>query len=287
MVLGISQSIIQDVKTSPKSVDKKTGSGTDFVFPQETKKCFFDLSLTKSKDPKNINLSSKMKSYIISEEGGENHMNKDGMYVVYRGKADKKADEIKNENEPLLTVAHGHTGRGKITVGHRDLKEGDVISQYQAQKLLDDDIDAIKKQLTDRGGCKLEKKLTQNQTDAVLSYAMNAGVEKLCESDEKRDIPESMVSCLNKGEFGKAQAKFNIITAGGQLQAGLAKRRIVEMVIFGNGKILPEAAETFKNNKNGLSGYKKLWHIHKINKALKNYGIDDNDRKKIISHLIY
>lgn len=232
-------------------------------------------------------LSGKMERYIKKQEAGERHTAPDGRFIVYYGKADKDADALNKEKEPLLTVGHGHSQRGAITVGHRDLKEGDLVSHDQANKLFNDDVNKIQKKLANNEDCTLSRKLTQNQSDAIISYGFNVGVDKFCVSDEKRDIPESMMQCLNKGEFGKAQSKFNIITAGGKVRAGLAKRRIVEMVIFGNGKIAKEAEETFANNKNALSGFKKLKHIYDINKDLKNYGIDDKDRTHVIQKLVY
>lgn len=271
------------IKISTDSVSQNSLTST-FSFPK--------INNLKNVDVLNLNekpavVSSKMKNFIKNLEAGDRHSDENGNYIVYYGKADKEADLKNKKKEPLLTVGHGHSGRGTITVGHRELKEGDKISSYQADKLFEQDIKAIEDKLKDNEGCSLTRALTRNQNDAIISYGFNTGVEKFCISDDKRDIPESMIECLNKGELGKAQAKFNIITVGGKAKAGLAKRRIVEMIIFGNGKIYKEAEATFKTNKEALYGYKKLKHIYDINTHLKDYGINEKDRKHIVLKLIY
>lgn len=280
---AISASKTNQIKISKDSVSQNP---TVSISPFPEIKNFKNLDVL-ALNNKPAGISYKMKNFIKNFEAGDRHRDEDGCYVVYYGKADKEADLKNKKKEPLLTVGHGHSRRGTITVGHRELKEGDKITSYQADKLFDQDIKAVEDKLKDNDGCSLKKTLTQNQNDAIISYGFNTGVEKFCISDDKRDIPESIIECLNKGEFGKAQSKFNIITVGGEMRAGLAKRRIVEMVIFGDGKIYKEAEATFKKNKEVLQGFKKLKHIYDINKHLKAYGIKEEDRHNIVFKLVY
>lgn len=155
-------------------------------------------------------------------------------YEVYYGKADKIADKIRNvKDDILLTVGHGHSQRKAVDLANGQAKLGDYVSKNLADSLFVEDVSAVKKVLDNN----IKVKLKPHQEKAILSYGFNADVETFAKSDSTRVIKESLFECINNGQLGKAQSKFNIITAGGVEQAGLIKRRLVEMIIFGDGQI--------------------------------------------------
>lgn len=236
----------------------------------------------------------KISSYedlIKTFEAGDDHSRKiknQKYYRVYYGKADKIADKNlrKSGNKvlDLLTVGHGHTQRGSISIGDKLLKEGDYISEYQADSLLRVDVDKKDKILSSF----VKNSLKKHEKDAILSYMYNVDWRTLAKSDSTRMVQESFFECFNKGEKGLVQSKFNVISAGGVEQAGLAQRRLIEMLIFGNGKVYEEkeAQQTFKllvkkiNDKKGVKG------INQVVQTLKNYGIESAKTNKLKAQML-
>jgi GH24 family phage-related lysozyme (muramidase) len=214
---------------------------------------------------------------------GEKH------YQVYYGEADKLADETLSKQEhkvvqPLLTVGHGHTQRGFVEIGGRKLKEGDFITENQADSLLKSDLDKksyILKSFT-------EKPIAQHEKDAMLSYMFNVDWQTLAKSDSTRKVKESFFECFNKNKKGLVQSKFNIVSAGGVEHSGLIQRRLVEMSIFGNGEIYKDAdaQQTFISLVKKLNDKKGIKGINQVIQTLKNYGIAEVKAKKLKAQML-
>jgi len=235
---------------------------------------------------------SSTKELIKTLEGGEQYaVTKNGQkyYQVYYGKADKMADKANLKKglalKNLLTVGHGHSQRDFIELsGGQKLKEGGLITAKQADSLLNADLKA-KEHIIDS---LIQKPLQKHQRTAILSYLINVDYETLCKKDSTRKISESFFECINKGELGKAQSKFNIITAGGIEHLGLMQRRLIEMVIFGNGKIEndPNAQQSFSNLVKKINAKGSITDINYTLQILKNSGIPETKIKNLKNKML-
>lgn len=224
---------------------------------------------------------SSAKNLIKDFEGSEQFAMKSKgkkYYQVYYGKADEMADKANRKRgmdvKNLLTVGHGHSQREFIELsGGKKLKIGNLITSNQADSLLDVDL----KGKQDTLQMCLRRKISNNEKDAILSYMFNVDWKTLVKSDSTRKISQSFFECLNQGEKGKVQSKFNIIDAGGIVQPGLIQRRLTEMIIFGNGEIYKDtlAQENFATLLKKLPKQSSENYINNISKTLKNYGIDE------------
>lgn len=191
-------------------------------------------------------------------------------FQVYYGGADKAADEAANRVDITLTVGHGRSGRGAIKLANgQKVGLGDYISENTADSLFADDISKINHFYNKH----LKVKLKPYQESALLSYGYNLNVMVFAKNNPAREIPESMFECLNKNQLGKAQAKFDVIKSGSIEYTALMKRRLVEMIIFGNGEILNDrhAQKTFqtilkKLHKREPEGFKEVLQILKDSK---------------------
>ena len=112
----------------------------------------------------------------------------------------------------VLTIGYGHTG---------GVKSGDRITEKQAEELLVDDLKRF-----ENGVLRvLRTPVTQNQFDALVSFAFNLGVGSLTKS--------TLLSKLNKGDAEGAAAEFvRWCRAGGQEVPGLKRRRLAETELF-------------------------------------------------------
>lgn len=112
----------------------------------------------------------------------------------------------------VLTIGYGSTG---------GIKEGQTITQKQADNMLIDDMDAAAEGVT-----KLVKvALTQGQFDALTSFVFNLGEGRLRDS--------TLLRLLNQGKYGEAANQFKFwVMAGGKPLAGLVKRRAAERALF-------------------------------------------------------
>ena len=123
----------------------------------------------------------------------------------------------------VLTIGYGHTGS--------DVKVGQVISQTRAEQLLKGDTgwaqDAVRRSV--------KVPLSQGQFDALTSFTYNLGGGALASS--------TLVKKLNARDYAGAQKEFGRwVHAGGQVLAGLVRRRAAEAKMFGNKA--PSAATT-------------------------------------------
>ena len=112
----------------------------------------------------------------------------------------------------VLTIGYGHTGR--------DVRRGDVISDYWAEHLLKADLYDVEKAVDSLGH------FNQPQFDALVSFAFNLGVCKLKTSTLLRTILEGGSMRAIKQEFNKW------VWAGGRRLKGLERRRAWEAKRF-------------------------------------------------------
>jgi lysozyme len=112
-----------------------------------------------------------------------------------------------------------------IGVGHTlGVKLGDVITQDQADEFLRADLEdaeyAVNKYVT--------VPLTQGQHDSLTSFVFNLGASAFKGS--------TLLADLNAGQYDDAADQFlRWNRAGGQVLAGLTKRRISERLMFLTG----------------------------------------------------
>ena len=109
----------------------------------------------------------------------------------------------------VLTIGYGHTGS--------DVKTGMTISKEKALELLKKDISKFEKLVAKYDGI---YHWTQNQFDALVSFAFNVGNIDQLTNHGKRTIKEisSKITAYNK--------------ANGKVLAGLTKRRAEEKKLF-------------------------------------------------------
>lgn len=112
----------------------------------------------------------------------------------------------------VLTIGYGSTG---------GIKEGQTITQEQAEAMLVDDLDAaaeaVRKLVT--------VPLNQGQFDALCDFVFNLGEGRLRDS--------TLLRLLNQGRYGEAAAQFRFwVMAGGHPLPGLVKRRAAERAMF-------------------------------------------------------
>jgi len=110
------------------------------------------------------------------------------------------------------TIGWGHT---------KDVKMGDVITEEQAQKFLDEDVAwavrAVNREVT--------VGLTQNQFDALVSFTFNVGEGAFSKS--------TLLRKLNAGDYAGAAEQFpRWNKQAGKVLRGLTRRRANEMHMF-------------------------------------------------------
>lgn len=113
----------------------------------------------------------------------------------------------------ILTIGYGHTGL--------DVKTGQTITLKQAEELLVKDLQKFVKGVNEA----VKTEITQNQFDALVSFAYNCGLGALRES--------TLLKLVNKKQFEAASlefAKWN--KGGGKVLAGLTRRRKTEHDLF-------------------------------------------------------
>lgn len=106
----------------------------------------------------------------------------------------------------VLTIGYGHTGH--------DVRPGDVISKYWAERLLKADLYDVEKAVDGLG-----IDFNQPQFDAMVSFAFNLGINKLKTSTLLKLIKEGGSHSAIIREFKKW------VWAGGKKLKGLELRR--------------------------------------------------------------
>lgn len=140
----------------------------------------------------------------------------------------------KNPGEPVLTAYKLGDGRITIGWGHAEkerksqFKVGEKISRSEAQTLLQKDakiaadgVRRIFKQWKKKG---VDRKLTQDQFDALVSMAFNMGVGGLRRSET--------IKAIKKGDYQKAGELIKTQNVKGKHEEGLLNRRSKESKMF-------------------------------------------------------
>ena len=116
----------------------------------------------------------------------------------------------------VWTIGYGHTA---------GVKEGDVISQPEADKLLEEDIAKFEDYVSDN----VIVELNQNQFDALVAWTFNLGVGNLRQS--------TMLKKLNESDFASVPFEMRRWNkAGGKTLDGLIRRRQAESLLFMNNE---------------------------------------------------
>ena len=112
----------------------------------------------------------------------------------------------------VLTIGYGHTG---------GVQENDVISQPEADKLLEEDIAKFEDYVSDN----VIVELNQGQFDALVAWTFNLGPGNLRES--------TMLKKLNNQEYESVPFEMRRWNkAGGKTLDGLIRRRQAESLLF-------------------------------------------------------
>lgn len=114
----------------------------------------------------------------------------------------------------VWTIGYGHT---------EDVKEGDIVSPQEADKLLRADVFKFEEYVADN----VTVKLTQNQFDALVTWTFNLGVGNLRNS--------TMLKKLNNADYTSVPFEMKRWNkAGGKTLDGLIRRRKAEGLLFEN-----------------------------------------------------
>jgi len=116
----------------------------------------------------------------------------------------------------VLTIGYGHTGP--------DVVAGLVIDEARAEELLRADlreaVDCVNRAVT--------AAMTQNQFDALVDFCFNVGCGAFLNS--------TLLRRVNAADFAGAAAQFALwVHAGGEVVAGLERRRKMEAEMFAGG----------------------------------------------------
>lgn len=112
----------------------------------------------------------------------------------------------------VLTIGYGHT---------KNVSPGQKITLQQATEYLKEDLQYFEKAVNDY----VVAPLTQNQFDALVSFAFNVGVSAFANS--------TLLRKLNEGDYTGAANEFSRWVHGGnQKLPGLVRRRIEERKMF-------------------------------------------------------
>ena len=116
------------------------------------------------------------------------------------------------KTEKYWTIGWGHYGP--------DVKEGQTITQAQADALLAADCQRFADAVDNPAYCPLTAQLNANQRDALISFTFNCGVGCLTTLCRGRSLPQ----------ICEAMALYN--KSGGKPLAGLTRRRAAEQGLF-------------------------------------------------------
>ena len=112
----------------------------------------------------------------------------------------------------VLTIGYGHTG---------GVLETDVITQDDADKLLEEDIAKFEKYVNDN----VIVELKQSQYDALCAWGYNLGPSNLGSS--------TLLKVLNEGKYEEVPQQIKRWNkANGEVLTGLIRRREAEALLF-------------------------------------------------------
>lgn len=151
-------------------------------------------------------------------------------WIPLRGSSDSKVMRISENGVSLIKRFEGFRTKAYLcpanvwTIGYghtKTTKAGMIVSSAKAEELLREDLKGFEKavnQLT-------KVPLTQNQYDALVSFAFNIGVSAFGNS--------TLLKILNKGNYTQAaQQFFKWVNANGKKLPGLERRRLAEHDLF-------------------------------------------------------
>ena len=202
-------------------------------------------------------------------------------YKVYCGKADKAIQKALGHKQNIVTAGNGVSGKDSIIIASGE-KAGinDYISQHAADSLFNNAINQKDSILQANITPQAYKNLKQYEKDAVITYLYNVNENILKKQDAKRNIPESFFECLNQGKLAEVQSKFNIKPSAKEAEGGLAKRNLIQMLVFGNGRIYDNkySIKTFENTLNIIKNRRDSKKIVKeILTILREYKVDEKN----------
>ena len=113
---------------------------------------------------------------------------------------------------------------GVLTIGYgstKDVKEGDTLTQEEADKLLLKDVEVFETAVNDA----VEVSMSQSQFDALVSWTFNLGSGSLNSS--------TMLKKLNNQEYDEVPSQIKRWNkAGGKVLQGLVRRREAEALLY-------------------------------------------------------
>lgn len=113
---------------------------------------------------------------------------------------------------------------GVWTIGYgstKDIKEGMRITPFMAEQFLRDDLEEAEKAVSRL----VDVSLTQNEFDALVSFAFNLGAGNLQHSTLLRKLN-------NSDKVGASDEFLRWVNAGGKKLEGLVRRRKAERALF-------------------------------------------------------
>ena len=138
-------------------------------------------------------------------------------------KASEKGLALIRSFEGLRLLAYKDLG-GVVTIGYgttAGVKMGMEITRDEADRLLLEDA----QRFADHVAALVNVPLNQNQTDALVSFVYNVGPAAFGKS--------TMLKLINQGLLEDAANQFlRWNRAGGQVLAGLTRRRVAEKALF-------------------------------------------------------
>ena len=138
-------------------------------------------------------------------------------------KASEKGLALIRSFEGLRLLAYKDFG-GVVTIGYgttAGVKMGDTVTKAEAEELLRLDV----QRFVDHIAALVTVPLNQNQQDALISFVYNVGPHSFAKS--------TMLKLINQGLIEDAANQFlRWNRAGGQVLAGLTRRRIAERELF-------------------------------------------------------
>ena len=114
--------------------------------------------------------------------------------------------------EKYWTIGWGHYGP--------DVKEGQTITQAEADATLVVDCQRVADAVDDPANCPLTAQLNTNQRDALISFTFNCGTGCL----------RTLCKCRSLPQICEAMIRYNL--SGGRPLAGLTRRRKAEQELF-------------------------------------------------------
>jgi len=122
----------------------------------------------------------------------------------------------------ILTIAYGHT---------QGVKEGDVCTKEQADKILQDDVHNFEAQVLKALNAD-EISINQFQFDALVCFAYNLGTYTLIHGSRNAPVTKTgkLWQALKDKDYERAKANFLLYSNGGL--RGLVIRRTAESMLF-------------------------------------------------------